>query len=331
MYPSRTDMTNAIRRFMPSARSILGFIPTSRHVFSIRALLWLACCLSACCIIMSEARADTIENQRAQASWYGTTAHGKTTANGETFNRYNLTVAHKKLPFGLVLRVKNLTNGRQVLVRVNDRGPYIEGRSLDVSRRAAIALRMLDSGVAPVSYEIISDRKGVLLNKKNAFYVHVTSVATQEKAKAKAEKLAELYQCSIVIIPSTSGNKTTHALCIGPYKSFRKAQSEFLRHENESVALRGIIEAPAKVEEKVAKATAGKQDELKKAANEKQAPLTAMPDFGSKASQALCSPSLHKSFELLDTALGTFFGIHAYQPALSFHYSVLTDCPDVSM
>lgn len=275
--------------------------------------------------------ADSMQ-ERVQASWYGTTAHGKTTANGETFNRYNLTVAHKQLPFGIVLRIKNLNNGRQVLARVNDRGPYIPGRSLDVSHRAAIALRMVDLGVAPVNYEIISDRRGVPLNKENAFYVHIINVNDSSKAKLRAQKLADEYQCSISIIPTANGKSTTHALCIGPFKNFRKAQSEFMKRDKESATLRGIIEGPARPGEKVAKAPAGKKiKESAPAPMEQQVAATAMPDLGESAAQALCSPALQKSFGLLDMALGPFFGIHSQQPALSLHYSVLSNCPDVSL
>lgn len=84
------------------------------------------------------------------ASFYGPGLHGRPTANGERFNQNAMTAAHRKLSFGTCVRVVNLANGRQVRVRVNDRGPYVEGRIIDVSRAAAVKLDMLEKGVARV-------------------------------------------------------------------------------------------------------------------------------------------------------------------------------------
>lgn len=89
------------------------------------------------------------------ASWYGEPHHGQPTASGEIFDMEQLTAAHRTLPFGTRLRVVNLENGRIVQVRVNDRGPYLDGRVLDLSRGAARALAMVERGVVPVRWEII--------------------------------------------------------------------------------------------------------------------------------------------------------------------------------
>jgi rare lipoprotein A len=89
------------------------------------------------------------------ASWYGEPHHGQPTASGEIFDMAQLTAAHRTLPFGTRLRVVNLENGRIVRVRVNDRGPYLDGRVLDLSRGAARALAMVERGVVPVRWEII--------------------------------------------------------------------------------------------------------------------------------------------------------------------------------
>ncbi|MEJ5351898.1 MAG: septal ring lytic transglycosylase RlpA family protein [Melioribacteraceae bacterium] len=90
-----------------------------------------------------------------KASWYGPGFHGKMTANGEIYNQMALTAAHKELPFGTYLRITNLRNGKSVIVRINDRGPYIEGRDLDLSKGTAIALGMMKSGVIKVKVEEI--------------------------------------------------------------------------------------------------------------------------------------------------------------------------------
>jgi rare lipoprotein A len=88
-----------------------------------------------------------------KASWYGPRFHGKQTANGESYNQMALTAAHKTLPFGTLLRVTNLKNGESVIVRINDRGPYIEGRDLDLSKGTAQSLRMIKRGVVKVKVE----------------------------------------------------------------------------------------------------------------------------------------------------------------------------------
>lgn len=90
------------------------------------------------------------------ASWYGPGFHGKLTANGETYNQMALTAAHKELPFGTFLRITNQKNGKSVIVRINDRGPYIEGRDLDLSKGTALALGMVKKGVIKVSVEEIT-------------------------------------------------------------------------------------------------------------------------------------------------------------------------------
>ncbi len=77
------------------------------------------------------------ELERGHASWYGGQFHGRRTANGETYDKYALTAAHKTLPFGTIVRVRSLALGREVDVRINDRGPFAPGRVIDVSQAAA--------------------------------------------------------------------------------------------------------------------------------------------------------------------------------------------------
>ena len=89
------------------------------------------------------------------ASWYGPDFHGRRTANGEIYNMYGMTAAHKTLPFDTMLRVTNLENGRSVVVRVNDRGPYAKGRIIDLSKSAAEKLQMIGPGTARVRLEVL--------------------------------------------------------------------------------------------------------------------------------------------------------------------------------
>lgn len=93
--------------------------------------------------------------QKGEASWYGPGFNGKKTANGETFNMYKLTAAHKKLPFGTKVKVTNLQNGKSVIVRINDRGPFVKGRIIDLSKKAAQQIGLIQAGHAPVSIVIL--------------------------------------------------------------------------------------------------------------------------------------------------------------------------------
>jgi rare lipoprotein A len=93
------------------------------------------------------------------ASWYGAKHHGKRTANGEIFDQRKFTAAHRTLPWGSIVRVTNLENGKSVEVRINDRGPFTKGRVIDLSRAAARALDMVESGVSPVRMELLWPRE----------------------------------------------------------------------------------------------------------------------------------------------------------------------------
>jgi rare lipoprotein A len=92
-----------------------------------------------------------------QASWYGPGFHGRRTASGEVFNQNALTAAHRTLPFGTLVRVTNLSNDRQVVVRINDRGPYAHGRIIDLSAGAARAIGLDRAGVGSVNIEVLSE------------------------------------------------------------------------------------------------------------------------------------------------------------------------------
>lgn len=90
------------------------------------------------------------EVMRGKASYYGSKFHGRLTASGEVFDQNEMTCAHRTLPFGTMLKVKNLTNGKEVIVEVNDRGPFCEGRIVDLSRAAAEKIGMINKGVVKV-------------------------------------------------------------------------------------------------------------------------------------------------------------------------------------
>ncbi len=93
--------------------------------------------------------------QEGVASYYADQFHGRRTANGETFDMHAMTAAHRSLPFNTRVRVTNLDNGRSVVVRINDRGPFVEGRIIDLSYGAAGAVGMIGPGTARVRLEVL--------------------------------------------------------------------------------------------------------------------------------------------------------------------------------
>src|SRR5215470_1447945 len=117
----------------------------------------LAVGLHACALFRSTPTPPPVRNgqQEGIASWYGPGFHGRRTANGEIYDQYELTAAHQSLPLGTRVMVTSLSNGRSVEVRINDRGPFVGGRIVDLSYAAASVLRMVGPGTAMVRVEVL--------------------------------------------------------------------------------------------------------------------------------------------------------------------------------
>ena len=126
----------------------------------------------------------TAYEEEGVASWYGGKFHGRLTANGEVFNTHELTAAHKQLPFNSLVTVTNLANGRSVQVRINDRGPFVDGRIIDLSYAAAVELDMIKTGTAPVQLKV--DNMEVLEVK---FTIQVGAYRNLENATAMKDLL----------------------------------------------------------------------------------------------------------------------------------------------
>jgi len=106
--------------------------------------------------VSASARVKKGYTQKGVASYYRDAFHGRKTASGEVYNKRILSAAHKSLPLGTKVRVTKVSNGKSVVVRVNDRGPFVKGRIIDLSRRAARDLGIINSGVAKVQVEVLS-------------------------------------------------------------------------------------------------------------------------------------------------------------------------------
>jgi len=117
------------------------------------ALLVLAACGGSVPPPMTSVSTDWSEE--GEASWYGPGFHGKRTASGEVYDMEDMTAAHRRLPFGTLVRVENRDNGRRAVVRINDRGPFAHGRIIDLSRAAARQIGMLGSGTARVRIVVV--------------------------------------------------------------------------------------------------------------------------------------------------------------------------------
>jgi len=142
------------------------------------------------------------------ASWYGGKFHGRLTSSGEVFDTNEMTAAHRTLPFGTVVKVTNLDNGRSAVVKINDRGPFVEGRVIDLSRAAAEEIDMLGQGVARVSLEIVS----FSTDKDNVYAIQVGAYGLEKNAE-KARLL--LQGAGFVVTTERTGLSVARVLVRG--------------------------------------------------------------------------------------------------------------------
>jgi rare lipoprotein A len=140
--------------------------------------------------------------QKGLASWYGPEFHGKLTSNKEIYDMHDLTAAHPTLPFGTYVKVTNLDNGRSVVVRINDRGPFVKGRIIDLSYAAATKLGMGGAGVVPVVIEVLKKYSPKKSSQK--YFVQVGAFVTKKNAKSLKKDLLRRYRNVQISILKTS-------------------------------------------------------------------------------------------------------------------------------
>ncbi len=159
------------------------------------------------------------------ASWYGPTFYGKRTASGAIFRKNALTAAHRTLPLGTRVRVENLENGRSVDVVINDRGPFVRGRVIDLSWKAANAIGMLGRGTAPVRLTVLNGRSGVPAEEKLAegnFEVQVGSFTSYDEARKYLQKIHRYPDAHIV--KSTYPGGMIYRVRVGRFQSVSRAR-----------------------------------------------------------------------------------------------------------
>ena len=149
---------------------------------------------------------------RGIASWYGTKFHQQRTSSGEHYDMYALTAAHKTLPLPTYLKVKNLQNGRVIIVKVNDRGPFHTSRILDLSFGAATKLGIFPKGTAMVEIEALSV-PGASKNHQAHYYLQTGAFSTQQRAEVFRHQLEHLTSSPVFI----NHEKTKYIVRIGPF------------------------------------------------------------------------------------------------------------------
>ena len=180
--------------------------------------------------------------QRGIASWYGKKFHGRRTSNGETYDMYAMTAAHKNLPLPTYVEVRNLSNNKRVVVRVNDRGPFHDNRIIDLSYTAARKLDIVAKGTALVEVRAIH-RKGYAKNRKihkkdgapvrtatsvaptNGFYIQVGAFSEAQNAHRLQNRLEVLGDKLIRVNEVTVKGQVVYRVQIGPIHNIDKADS----------------------------------------------------------------------------------------------------------
>ncbi len=212
--------------------SILNLLSFLSAVFSSRrsAVFWcsyLLCCFIALLYSCAPYRYETRTSKGAVASWYGAEFHGRPTSSGEIFDMHKKTCAHREYPFGTRLRITNLNNQKSVECIVNDRGPFVSGRDIDLSYGAAREIGLIATGTAPVMIEYLGRednyRKEIkTLSTKGPFTIQVGSFRDRENAIRLKEAL-QLRYTNVYILESLVGNEIFLRVRIGRFNSLNEA------------------------------------------------------------------------------------------------------------
>jgi rare lipoprotein A len=180
--------------------------------------------------------------QRGIASWYGKKFHGRKTSNGETYDMYAMTAAHKTLPLGTYVHVRNLDNGKAVTVRINDRGPFVQGRIVDLSYTAARKIDIVTSGTAPVVLVALEpDKRQKPQSKdkhpsvdyyKGNFTFQIGAFGDKQNALRLKENLAQTYK-NAHVSEYDNGQERLYRVRVGRASSLEQAveyEKTLIRH-----------------------------------------------------------------------------------------------------
>ncbi|EEX93055.1 putative rare lipoprotein A [Vibrio orientalis CIP 102891 = ATCC 33934] len=161
--------------------------------------------------------------QEGQASWYGKKFHGHLTSNGEIYDMYSMTAAHKELPIPSYVKVTNKDNGKTTVVRVNDRGPFHPGRIIDLSYAAALKLDVIRTGTANVAIEVISVDRPTQTHKQDALPKFIVQVASS-KHQDRVETLAQDLSQKLSVKSYVNSASDIHRVFLGPFNDYMQTQ-----------------------------------------------------------------------------------------------------------
>lgn len=181
------------------------------------------------------------------ASWYGPDFHTKKTSNGETYNMYDMTAAHKTLPMNTVVKVDNLDNGKSTIVRINDRGPFVSGRIIDLSNKAAYAIDMVGRGTARVKVTVLGYNGEIENNKAPV----VDTIETPKDEKIEVFEAVEIKEDNIVVTTPTNTQIGKKAITTSNYKPVVNTPVNTSSNKNSKIGIQvgafGKIEGANKV------------------------------------------------------------------------------------
>ena len=161
--------------------------------------------------------------QEGIASWYGKKFHGHLTSNGEVYDMYSMSAAHKTLPIPSYVKVTNKDNGKTAIVRVNDRGPFHPGRVIDLSYAAATKLDVIRTGTANIKLEVISVEKPTAQHKQKSipkFVVQVASSKHQDRVRTLAKDLSQ----NLSVKSYVNSDNNIHRVFLGPFDDYMLTQ-----------------------------------------------------------------------------------------------------------
>ncbi len=167
---------------------------------------------------LSPARGQ-IYREAGVSSWYGKDFHGRKTANGETYDMYGISAAHRTLPLGTYIRVTNLENYKSIKVKVNDRGPFVKNRVLDLSYGAAGELGFVAQGTAKIRLETLEE----IRDSAPYYTVQVGAFIEEENARMLRQRLSKKYD-AVYIIPFESNVGKFYRVRVGSYTTEEKAE-----------------------------------------------------------------------------------------------------------
>ena len=213
-----------------NAKTIRDFTPTRRLSLLICAVVSLSACGHKKVQVKAPQPVSVSSHDlEGMASYYAEPYHGRRTASGEIFDTYQgLTAAHRTLPFNTMVRVTNKANGREVDVKINDRGPFVDGRVIDLSLRAARQIDLVRPGVAPVKLKILKEGNiattavSLPLPGKPMFAVQVGAFENQRAAEELKRKLEKTYPN--VSVQAFAENKTVYRVRIGGEPDLQAAE-----------------------------------------------------------------------------------------------------------